>query len=46
VIYYIDDYGKQYVIGDKVFERVLQALKANGYKLAHQVIEYQNNEKA
>jgi small-conductance mechanosensitive channel len=46
VIYYIDDYGKQYVIGDKVFERVLQALKANGFKLAHQVIEYQNNEKA
>lgn len=46
VIYYIDDYGKQYVIGDKVFERVLYVLKANGYKLAHQVIEYQNNEKS
>jgi hypothetical protein len=40
-IYYIDDYGKQYVIGDKVFERATQALKAHGFDLAHQVITYE-----
>jgi small-conductance mechanosensitive channel len=45
VIYYIDDFGRQYFIGDKVFDRVLKILKANDYILAHQVIEYQNNEK-
>jgi small-conductance mechanosensitive channel len=40
-IYYIDDYGKQYVIGDKVFERATQALKTHGIDLAHQVITYE-----
>jgi small-conductance mechanosensitive channel len=40
-VYYIDDYGKQYVIGDKVFERVTAALKLNGFELAHQVIAYE-----
>lgn len=43
-VYYIDDYGKQYVIGDKVYERVLQALKQNGFNLANQVIMYSNRE--
>ena len=39
-VYYIDDYGKQYGIGDQVFERVTAALKQNGFELAHQVIAY------
>lgn len=44
-VYYIDDYGRQYAIGDKVFERVLQSLKQNGFALAHQVIMYPENNK-
>lgn len=39
-IYAIDDYGKQYIIGDQVYEKVLLALKANNIPLAHQVVEY------
>lgn len=42
-IYYIDDYGKQFVIGDKVFERVHAALKQNGFELARQVITYEGH---
>jgi small-conductance mechanosensitive channel len=42
-VYYIDDYGKQYGIGDKVFERVTTALKQNGIALAHQVINYEGS---
>lgn len=45
IIYFITDFGKQFVIGDKVFERVLNILKLNDFELAHQVIEYQNNDK-
>ena len=43
-IYYIDDYGKQFLIGDKVFERVHAALKQNGLVLAHQVITYEGSQ--
>lgn len=39
-VYYIDDYGKQFVVGDKVYERIMQALKQNGFDLAHQTIIY------
>ena len=42
-VYYIDDYGKQYGIGDKVFERVTYSLKKNGFNLAYQVIQLEGN---
>lgn len=42
VIYFIDNYGSQWKLGDKIFERSLHLLKQNGIELAKQVIEYQN----
>ena len=41
-VYYIDDYGKQYLVGDKVFDRVMTSLKAQDIDLAHPVISYEN----
>lgn len=42
-LYFIDDFGKQFVIGGKVFERVSTALKANGFELAHQIVRYEGS---
>ncbi|XGC79388.1 mechanosensitive ion channel family protein [Bdellovibrio bacteriovorus] len=39
VIYFIDSYGSQYNIGDKVMVRGMEALNAAGIKLARQVLE-------
>lgn len=39
VVYFIDSYGAQFLIGDKVLTLAQNALTANGYKLAHQTIE-------
>lgn len=39
LIYYIDVFGAQYLIGDKVFMRGLEALKANNIELARQMIQ-------
>jgi len=39
VIYFIDNFGGQFTIGDKVMRKGIEALTANGIKLAHNVIE-------
>lgn len=39
IIYFIDHFSSQYAIGDKVYIRGLEALRAAGVKLARQVIE-------
>jgi small-conductance mechanosensitive channel len=39
IIYFIDSYGAQFGVGDKVYSRCLEALDAAGIKLARQVIE-------
>lgn len=39
LIYFIDSYGTQYVIGDKVQRKGIEALNKRGIKLAHQQLE-------
>jgi small-conductance mechanosensitive channel len=39
IIYFIDSYGAQFSVGDKVYTRGMEALRAAGVKLARQVIE-------
>lgn len=39
IIYFIDNYGSQFNIGDKVFVRGTESLRAAGLKLARQVLE-------
>jgi small-conductance mechanosensitive channel len=39
IIYFIDSYGAQFTIGDKVYTRGIEALRAANVKLARQVIE-------
>ena len=39
IIYFIDHYGAQFLIGDKVYLRGIHALNTAGIKLARQVIE-------
>ncbi|WP_413612178.1 mechanosensitive ion channel family protein [Bdellovibrio sp. HCB-110] len=39
IIYFIDNYGSQFNIGDKVYVRGVEALRAAGLKLARQTIE-------
>ncbi|MEN0058550.1 MAG: mechanosensitive ion channel family protein [Bdellovibrio sp.] len=39
IIYFIDSYGAQYGIGDKMYSRGIEALRGAGVKLARQVIE-------
>lgn len=43
VIYFIDSYGRQYLVGDKVYSFCLDTLAQNGFKLAHQVFEVKND---
>ncbi|MFN3455125.1 MAG: mechanosensitive ion channel family protein [Pseudobdellovibrio sp.] len=40
VLYFIDNYGRQFIIGDKVFNLCQEVLYKNGFSLANQVIEY------
>jgi small-conductance mechanosensitive channel len=39
VIYFIDNYGHQFTVGDKVYSKGLEALHTGGIKLARQVLE-------
>ncbi len=39
IIYFIDNYGSQFNIGDKVYTRCIEALSTQGLKLARQVVE-------
>lgn len=39
IVYFVDNYGAQFNIGDKVYSRGITALQAAGVKLARQVIE-------
>lgn len=39
VIYFIDNYGRQFFIGDKVFSFGQNVLIKNGFTLAHQILE-------
>lgn len=39
VIYFIDNFGSQFAIGDKVMRKGIDALRANGIELARNVIE-------
>ncbi len=45
VIYYIDSYGSQFTIGDKVLIAGLRHLEAAGIGLAHQIYQIQQNDK-
>jgi small-conductance mechanosensitive channel len=40
IIYYIDNYGQQFLIGDMVLDNSLKVLRENNIDLAHQIIEY------
>lgn len=39
IIYFIDSYGSQFAIGDKIFTRGIDSLKSHNIKLARQVID-------
>lgn len=39
IIYYLDEYGKQFSAGDIVLSKCLSVLKQNNIELAHQIIE-------
>ncbi len=39
IIYFIDNYGSQFSVGDKVYVRGVESLRSAGVKLARQVIE-------
>lgn len=39
VLYFIDNYGRQFIIGDKVYTQCLEALRKNKIELASQVVE-------
>lgn len=39
IVYFIDSYGAQWNIGDRVYVRGIEALRQSGLKLARQVIE-------
>lgn len=41
VIYFIDNFGSQYTIGDKVMRKGIDALRAHGIELGRNVIEVQ-----
>jgi len=41
VIYFIDNFGGQFSIGDKVMRKGIEALRTHGIELARTVIEYQ-----
>lgn len=43
VIYFIDNFGSQFSIGDKVMRKGIDALRAHGIELAHNVVEVQNS---
>lgn len=43
VVYYIKNYGSQYLIGDKVITACLNLLKQNGIETAHQVVSYKSD---
>lgn len=42
IVYFIDSYGRQYLIGDKVFSLGQNILTQNGFKIAHQILEVKN----
>jgi small-conductance mechanosensitive channel len=42
IVYFIDSYGRQYLIGDKVFSLGQKTLERNGFSIAHQVLEVKN----
>lgn len=44
VAYFIDSYGRQFLIGDKVYALGQDTLLQNGFKLAHQVFEVQQSD--
>ncbi|MNK08041.1 putative MscS family protein.1 precursor [compost metagenome] len=39
IVYFIDNYGSQFVIGDKVYTRGIEALRSSNIKLARQVLQ-------
>ena len=39
IVYFIDSYGRQFLIGDKVFGLGQKTLAQNGFTVAHQVLE-------
>jgi small-conductance mechanosensitive channel len=39
IIYFIDNYGSQFAIGDKVYVRGIETLRAHNVKLARQVVD-------
>lgn len=42
IVYFIDSYGRQYLIGDKVFTLGQKTLEQNGFRIAHQILEVKN----
>lgn len=43
VLYFITNYGSQFVIGDKVISTCLKQLHQNGFNIAHQIVELKND---
>jgi hypothetical protein len=39
LIFYIDNYGNHYIIGDRVYDKGHEALSKAGFNMAHQVIQ-------
>jgi len=39
ILYFIDDYGAQFLIGDKVYRKAIDALSTNGIRLAHSQLD-------
>ncbi len=39
ILYFIDNYGSQFLIGDKVYRKAIDALHANGIKLANSQLD-------
>lgn len=42
IVYFIDSYGRQFLIGDKVFALGQKTLEQNGFTIAHQILEVKN----
>lgn len=39
IVYFIDNYGSQFLIGDKVYRKAIDALAENGIRLAHSQLD-------
>ncbi len=45
MIYWIEKYGRQFLIGDQVYQKVLNLFAKNNIEWAHQIIEFHKDQK-